>query len=128
MKIICQLRALLRLKPVHRFRRARKGEDQARKYCRCGQSALINKRKSAPQNPEPARAGDGTLRPSQSSAGGPINAAAAQTPEPRAGTILNGEDQPVSAAAPDIMDTEQDEYARKRGYRSIDELLDSKRS
>jgi len=31
------------------------------------------------------------------------------------------------AAAPDIMDTKQDTYARKRGYRSIDELLHSRR-
>ena len=27
----------------------------------------------------------------------------------------------------DIIDTEQDEYARKRGYRNIDELLDDPR-
>jgi len=35
---------------------------------------------------------------------------------------------PAPAATPDsIMDTEQDAYARKRGYRNIDELLDSRR-
>ena len=32
-----------------------------------------------------------------------------------------------SSQTPDIIDTEQDDYARKRGYRNIDNLLDNPR-
>ena len=77
-----------------------------------------------PQVPDSAMTGD-ALESSQKPAGGPINAAAAQAPE-------NRPDKPEGSGPPacdpdSIMDTEQDNYARKRGYRNIDELLDSRR-
>jgi len=95
-----------------------------------------------PQAPESVRTED-ALESSQKPAGGPINAAATQdsgsTPDPSNAiapvnddlrpVVVNSEHgAPAPAAAPDsIMDTEQDNYARKRGYRNIDELLDSRR-
>ena len=63
--------------------------------------------------------------PAQTPASGPINVAAAPMSnlEPEGSGIRES----APAAAPDIMDTEQDAYARKRGYRNIDNLLDNPR-
>ena len=67
------------------------------------------------------QAGEGVSEP----ACGPINVAGVQNIAP-AGRPLGAEDA-APAAAPDIIDIEQDDYARKRGYRNIDELLDNPR-
>src|SRR3990167_868656 len=80
--------------------------------------------KSRAQVPESAMTG-GALESSQKPAGGPINVAGMQAPE-------NRPDKPEGSGPPagdpdSIMDTEQDAYARKRGYRNIDELLESRR-
>ena len=50
----------------------------------------------------------------------------AQAPENRPDKP-EGSGPPAPDAAPDIIDTEQDNFARKRGYRNIDNLLDSRR-
>jgi len=79
-----------------------------------------------PQVPDSAMTGD-ALESSQKPAGGPINAAAAQAPENRPDKP-EGSGPAAPAAAPDsIMDTEQDNFSRKRGYRNIDNLLDDPR-
>jgi len=67
------------------------------------------------------QAGEGVSEP----ACGPINVAGMQAPE-------NRPDKPEGSGPPagdpdSIMDTEQDAYARKRGYRNIDNLLDDPR-
>jgi len=80
---------------------------------------------------------DGSRAPNwDTPACGPINVAAAQessgVPE-RVQTSIGTDAGPSSifapapVAAPDILDTEQDAYARKRGYRNIDNLLDNPR-
>ena len=82
--------------------------------------------KSRAQVPESAMTG-GALESSQKPAGGPINVAGMQAPENRPDKP-EGSGPAAPAAAPDsIMDTEQDNFSRKRGYRNIDNLLDSRR-
>ena len=76
-----------------------------------------------PQVPASSASNGGALESSQKPASGPINVAAAQE---NAGSPNVGSD-PAFATTPDIIDIEQDNYARKRGYRNIDELLDNPR-
>ena len=68
------------------------------------------------------QAGEGVSEP----ACGPINVAGVQNIAP-AGRPLGAEDAAPAAAPDSIMDTEQDAYSRKRGYRNIDNLLDNPR-
>ena len=78
-----------------------------------------------PQVPASSASNGGALESSQKPASGPINVAAAPMSnlEPEGSGIRES----APAAAPDIMDTEQDAYARKRGDRNIDNLLDNPR-
>ena len=77
-----------------------------------------------PQVPDSAMTGD-ALESSQKPACGTINAAVAQSPENRP---HKPEGSGPPACDPDsIMDTEQDNFSRKRGYRNIDNLLDDPR-